>query len=293
MEHRFGPVLFVPGSNSGKYPHCNSLYVEADVRVVIDPASDRRRLQELLDGPGVDVAWLSHWHEDHMMHMDLFEEKKLWISEGDAPAIDDLNSFCDAYGMNAAEKEYWAPLMVDQFHFRSRTPNRLIQAEERIDLGGVTIDVLSTPGHTPGHCSLLFRDQEVLFLGDYDLTPFGPWYGDVGSSIDQTIESVNRLRSVPARVWIAAHEDGIFETDPGERWDTYLKVIDTRDDKLMEYLRERRTMTDIEHAGLVYGKDREPREFFLFGERRLMGKHLERLVDRGVVRFDGTSYQRV
>ncbi len=237
------------------------------------------------------MAWLSHWHEDHLMHLDLFDDKELWISELDAPAIRDLAGFCEAYGITEAEKDYWVPILVDRFHFRGRTPTRQIQPEERIDLGGITIDVLATPGHTPGHCSLFFREQEVLFLGDYDLTAFGPWYGDVGSNIDQTIESVNRLRAVPAKTWIAAHEQGIFETEPGERWNRYLKVIDNRDEKLLEFLQKPATMNEITDAGLVYGKNREPREFFALGERCLMGKHLERLVKRGVVLFDGTVYR--
>ena len=43
-ERRFGPITFLPGPNRGKYPFCHSLYVEAERRVVIDPASDRTRL---------------------------------------------------------------------------------------------------------------------------------------------------------------------------------------------------------------------------------------------------------
>ncbi len=292
MERKFGPVSFIPGSNSGKYPYCNSLYIEADLRVVMDPGSDRKRLQELLESPGVDVAWLSHWHEDHITHLDLFDDKELWISELDAPLIRDLDSFCEGYGLTDKEKEYWAPLFVDQFHFRARTPSRLIEPGDRIDLGGVSIDVIGTPGHTPGHCSFFFRELGMLFLGDYDLTPFGPWYGDVGSSIDKTIESVNRLRSIPAGLWITAHEDGIFEADPGEHWNRYLKVIDHRDEKLLEFLSEPRTMEEVINAGLVYGKNRRPREFFVFGEDRLMGKHLERLIEKGAVQFDGNRYRR-
>ena len=27
MEQKFGPIVFIPGDNSGNYPNCNSLYV--------------------------------------------------------------------------------------------------------------------------------------------------------------------------------------------------------------------------------------------------------------------------
>ncbi len=43
-----------------------------------------------------------------------------------------------------------------------------------------------------------YPDNDILFLGDYDLTPFGPWYGDVESSIEQTISSINMLQQIPA-----------------------------------------------------------------------------------------------
>ena len=65
MVSRFESIVFVPGKNSGRYPYCHSVYVEADLKVVIDPASDRDQLGKLLSEPGVDAVWLSHWHEDH------------------------------------------------------------------------------------------------------------------------------------------------------------------------------------------------------------------------------------
>jgi glyoxylase-like metal-dependent hydrolase (beta-lactamase superfamily II) len=37
---------------------------------------------------------------------------------------------------------------------------------QTLDLGGLTIEVLHTPGHTPGHCCLLVRDEGILFSGD-------------------------------------------------------------------------------------------------------------------------------
>ena len=159
----------------------------------------------------------------------------------------------------------------------------MFQGKETVDLGGVTVDVIPTPGHTIGHCSFFFREQEVLFLGDYDLTPFGPWYGDVVSDIDATIASVNLLRKVSAKVWIVSHEKGIFDSEPDELWDQYLRVIDERDNKLLDILKEPQTMAQIVDARIIYRKKREPAEFYDFGERALMGKHLKRLINKRIV----------
>ncbi len=37
---------------------------------------------------------------------------------------------------------------------------------ERLALAGVDVDVLFTPGHTPGHCCFYVQDEGVLFSGD-------------------------------------------------------------------------------------------------------------------------------
>jgi hydroxyacylglutathione hydrolase len=38
---------------------------------------------------------------------------------------------------------------------------------QRLDLAGLSIDVVHTPGHTPGHCSFYLADEAVLFSGDH------------------------------------------------------------------------------------------------------------------------------
>ena len=42
----------------------------------------------------------------------------------------------------------------------------------------------------------------------------------------------------------------------------------------------------------MYKKKRDPKEFFDFGERAIMGKHLKRLIEKGEVTFDGAAYLR-
>jgi hypothetical protein len=138
--------------------------------------------------------------------------------------------------------------------------------------------------------SVLFRDEGVLVLGDYDLTPFGPWYGDVESSIQGTIASVELLRGIPAKVWIAGHERGIFTEEPGMLWENYIQVIHERERKLLARLDEPGTLEDIVNSWIVYGKPREPRAFYAFGERAIMGKHLEKLMDEGRVRLEADQY---
>jgi glyoxylase-like metal-dependent hydrolase (beta-lactamase superfamily II) len=289
-ERRFGPVTLIPGEKQGKYPFCHSIYIE-EAGVLIDPSSNRKKLMELRQGSKVKAVWLSHWHEDHLMHLDLFDDLPFRISEQDAPPLSDLDLFMDSYGeMSQAERGYWKEVLLKKFHFRPRKPARFLKGGDMLHLDGVTVEVIGAPGHTPGHTAFFFREPRVLFLGDYDLTPFGPWYGDVHSSIEETIESINRLRTIPAKTWLTCHETGVFEDEPGPLWDQYVNVISEREEKLLAFLEKPRSFADIAGAWIVYGRPREPKAFWELGERLLMKKHVEKLLNEGSVIQDGERY---
>ncbi|MCG6534055.1 MAG: MBL fold metallo-hydrolase [Syntrophales bacterium LBB04] len=293
QEKHFGPIWFIPGKNRGKYPYCHSLYVEGP-GILIDPASDRERLIALKKGPGIREIWLSHWHEDHLMYLDLFEDIPLVMPRLDTPPLADIEVFMDWYGIDKQEhRDEWRAFLRDQFHFRPRFPQRFLEGHEVFDLGTVTMEVMHTPGHTPGHLAFFSREPRVLFMGDYDLGKFGPWYGDCASSIEDTIASVSRLRSISARTWITGHETGLFENDPDGHWDRYLGIIDQREEKLLAYLHQPRSMEHIIHQWIIYRKRREPLSFFEFGERGMMSKHLDRLIRQGKVTRENNHYMRV
>lgn len=294
LENRkLGPLSVIPGMNRGRYPYCHSIYIE-DAGVIIDPASDRQRLKEIKARKDIQMVWLSHWHEDHLMHLDLFENLPIWMSEHDAPPLADTEVFLDWYDIiDKNERAYWRVELKEKFHFRPRKPTRLLRDGERIDLGNLSMEVIHTPGHTPGHLAFFFREPQVLFLGDYDLTAFGPWYGDRYSSIEQTIDSITLLKNIPAKTWITGHETGVFEEDPRQLFDDYLAMIHSREDKLLDLLKHPRSMQEIIGAWILYGRKREPVEFYQFGERLHMQKHLDRLMADGTVNFENGKYCRI
>jgi len=290
QETHFGPIWFIPGENDGKYPFCHSLYIES-AGILIDPASDRKRLKELKKDPGVKEVWLSHWHEDHFMHLDLFDDLPFFIMKEDAAPLTDLELFMDAYGVDDKFKNDWRPLFHDIFHFRPRTPSGFLEHGDIVDLGPVSVEIIHAPGHTPGHMALLFNDPELLFLADYDLTRFGPWYGDTDSSIEDTMSSVTRLKDIPADIWIASHEQGIFKSAPDALWDDYLQVINKREEKLKEFINNSpKSIEEIVSESIIYGRPREPKYFFEFGEKSHMKKHLEKLMNEHKVIKDGDHY---
>ncbi len=291
-EKHFGPIWFIPGENKGRYPFCHSIYIEGP-GILIDPASNRERLLEIKKNHGVKTVWLSHWHEDHFMHLDLFDELPFMISKEDAAPLSGMECFLDGYGVDRDARTEWRSLLNEVFHFHPRKPHAFLPVGSTVSLDSITINILAAPGHTPGSVALHFPDHDILFLADYDLTPFGPWYGDVGSSIEQTMASIKMLQQIPASTWLTSHEQGVFEKQPGPLWQSYLDVIHEREAKLLTLLERPCSIQDIVNAWIVYRKPREPLSFYAFTEKALMSKHLNLLIHQGVVEYDNDSYLKI
>jgi len=290
-ERQVGPIRFIPGENKGKYPNSHSVYVQG-AGILIDAGADRKTLAHLRANEGVSAVWLSHWHEDHIMHLDLFDDVPVYISREDAAPLRDIEVILDYYGVESEFRSHWRHFLKEQLKLQPRVPDGYLYPDQVIDLAGTSVEILGTPGHTPGHLAFFFKDAGVLFMGDYDLGKFGPWYGDTNASIEDTIASVEYLRSLPAKTWISAHETGFFAENPGSLWDSYLNVIQRREDELLALLEQPRTMKEIVAASIVYLKPREPRAFFEYGERAHMEKHLQLLEKQGRVVCHNTLYYR-
>jgi hydroxyacylglutathione hydrolase len=290
-ESRFGKIVFIPGPRNGRYPYCNSLYIDDEIRVIIDPGSDEDRLRKLAQEGPVDKVIHSHYHEDHMTFSFLFPEAGLCAHKSESYCYQDIGHVMDCYGLAGTVYERaWRKIILETFHYKPRKPSLEFVDGSVLEFGDTVMEVIHTPGHSKGHCCFYFPDEGVLYLGDLDMTRFGPWYGDRVSDIDETIASVGRILTIPARIFISAHESGIMEGDITERAEAYLTVISKREERLLAYLDEPRTLEDIVKQWIVYKKPREPRHFFEFGERALMIKHLERLEKKGMLKKEGRRY---
>jgi hydroxyacylglutathione hydrolase len=286
MELRkFGRITFIPGQKESRYPACSSLFIDDDRKAIVDPGSDEELLKDLASRNKVDALICTHYHEDHIAFNHLFEDSQLWVHDTEAACYRFYSTLVHCYGVDDSPyTKQWRDLLVGEFHYREREVARTLRDGDILDFGRTRATVVHTPGHTVGHCSLHFPDEGILFLADLDLTPFGPWYGDRVSSIDQTISSMERLLKIPADIYITSHEMGIIEGDISGLAQQYLEVIDQRGRKLLEFLEEPRTLDEIAGQWIIYGKAREPLFFFEMGERGMIAKHLDRLISGGGVR---------
>jgi len=292
-----GNIRFIRG---GKYPQSNSVLIDDGLRAVIDPACDEDKLASILQERPVDVIINSHGHEDHILYNHLFPGAQLWVHALDAGVFKDVNAFLDQFfapgGMDDKTKAGWMEFMADVVKFQPRVPDRLLTDNEILDFGQTRVRVLHTPGHSPGHLSFHFLNENVLFLADLDLVKFGPYYGDKASSIDDTIQSLERLAGIAADVYLVSHgKEGILDGDPAHI-QRYLDVIYRREEKLLDFLAAGpKTIEEITEHGIIYGGHKLASGAWdlSISEMAMMIKHVERLERLGRVRKEAENYYLV
>jgi len=281
---KFGAATLLVGPRGGKYPDGNSLLVEGpEESLLVDPSLGLLARENAL--PRVDRVVLSHCHEDHVAGLHLFPETPVHVHEADRLGLLSLDGLMGIYGFTESVATPWRRALVEQFHYVPRPDALGFEGEVIFELGGdVRVRALHAPGHTRGHCVLLVEPEGALYLGDIDLSSFGPYYGDAWSSLEDFERTLARVREVPANAWITFHHIGAIDdrTDFLERLERYAAVIGSREARLLEFLDEPRSLDDIAEHRFVY----RPGDAVPFAdpvERRSMSQHLARLREAGRV----------
>ena len=148
---------------------------------VIDPGAEGQRLLSLIrrEGWGIEAILLTHGHFDHIGAVrDLMDaDTRLVIHELDAPMLADpvLNA-----GAGLLGRSITAPEATDK-----------VREGDELELAGLKIRVLHTPGHTPGSVCWLIEGE--LFTGD-TIFDYGWGRTDLpGGSEEQMAASLRRL----------------------------------------------------------------------------------------------------
>jgi len=164
-----GAVLEVVGLSLG--PIGTNCYLVNELgsasAFVVDPGAEAERVVELAAERGlqVEAILVTHCHWDHIGGVaDLVAATgaTVWMSATEAPVLEDPTRF--PLGGPAPI----TPAKVDH----------LLDGGERIEVAGIALDVLATPGHSPGH--LTFLAHGILDAsGDGHETPPIAFVGDV------------------------------------------------------------------------------------------------------------------
>jgi glyoxylase-like metal-dependent hydrolase (beta-lactamase superfamily II) len=285
-RRRLGPHASVlAGLNRGKYPHGNSLLVAGRAEaLIVDPSLT------VADAPAAELPAVarvvnSHCHEDHVAGNFRFPDVPWHLPAADLPGMRSLDGIMAIYGFDAPVDDAFRKVVVEQFHFTPRPDALPFEDGAVFDLGGVTVRAVHAPGHTRGHSFFHVEPDDVVYLGDVDLSSFGPYYGDAWSSLEDFERTLALARKIEARWYATFHHVGVLEGRAAfqERLDRFASVIADRERRLLEFLSEPRTLDEIAAHRFVY-RPQDPVPFAEPVERRSMGQHVERLVRAGRVR---------
>ena len=283
-------LTLIEGGKGGRYPYAHSLYLRDGGGVLFDCGSDLEEILRLRREEGLAVVVMTHYHEDHFLFLQRLPEVEVWASEEDAPALESFEVLLDRYGVLGSEwEQFFRKLLSERFSYAPRRIARRISDGELLRFGGTDAVAVVAPGHTPGHLCPLFPAESLLFLADYDLTDFGPWYGDRPGKIDAFRRSAKRLAEIGARINVVSHEEPVHRGPIALKMAAYLSRIDRREEALREFLRRPRSMREIIDRRIVYGEG-HPGPWFDYGEWALLSKHLEGMVETGEAVLEDERY---
>lgn len=178
---------------------------ESKKTAVIDPGEDADRILAALreEDSQVEYILLTHGHYDHTtavpeLHAAL-PQARIYIHQADA---------------NGAGSKL--------FPLASQVEDLLLYDEgDTLALGGLTIQVLHTPGHSLG--SLTFRVGDVLFCGD---TLFAGSCGRTdfaGGSFGQILQSLKRLVSLEGNLRVCPGHEGTTDLDRERKQNPFVR----------------------------------------------------------------------
>ncbi|MDP8944268.1 MAG: MBL fold metallo-hydrolase [Actinomycetota bacterium] len=131
----------------------------SDRALLVDPGEEAPRLLDAIESLGVtlDGILITHTHFDHVGAVAPVARAtgaEVWVPEIEREALADITSFVPAEVAAA-----FGP-------FEGWEAEHTLRGGERLELAGLEIDVLFTPGHSPGHLTFSIPAEEAILSGD-------------------------------------------------------------------------------------------------------------------------------
>jgi hydroxyacylglutathione hydrolase len=124
--------------------------------VLVDPGDEADRLLGAIEalGVGLDAILLTHTHFDHVGAVAAVARATgapVWCPELEVQVLADIDRYVSWPGFGP---------------FESYDADETVRGGEALELAGLVLDVVATPGHSPGHVTYAVRDHGALLSGD-------------------------------------------------------------------------------------------------------------------------------
>ena len=181
---------------------------EAKVCAVIDPGDEPKRIEAMIASSGCTpiMILLTHGHFDHCTGvaglLETWPELPVYIHEGDVT---------DGMGGEL------------RFRRLGEKNQRYYKEGDKLTVGGLTLDVLETPGHSQGSVCLLVEGQRVIFAGD---TLFRGNCGRCdfpGGDYRAMLKSLARLGRLEGQYTVYPGHDSATDMDYERKYNPYMK----------------------------------------------------------------------
>ncbi|HZO05071.1 MAG TPA: MBL fold metallo-hydrolase [Solirubrobacterales bacterium] len=128
----------------------------SDQLLIVDPGEESDRILAAVEESGADVAaiLITHCHFDHIgavAPVAAATGAPVYCPEIEAPVLADIMSYVPYPGFGP---------------FDSYDADETVAGGETLELAGLELDVVFTPGHSPGHVTYAVRGEDALFSGD-------------------------------------------------------------------------------------------------------------------------------
>jgi hydroxyacylglutathione hydrolase len=128
----------------------------SDRALIVDPGDEAERILAVADELGVtiDGVLLTHTHFDHIGAVAPVAKatgSPVWCPEIEVPVLADINSFVP-----------WPEFGP----YENYEADHTVSGGEKLELAGMELDVIFTPGHSPGHVTYSLPDEAAIFSGD-------------------------------------------------------------------------------------------------------------------------------
>jgi len=128
----------------------------SDRALIVDPGDEAERILGATDELGltIDGILLTHTHFDHIGAVAPIAKAtgaEVWCPELEVPVLADINSFVPWPGFGP---------------FESYEAEHTVSGGEKLELADLEIDVIFTPGHSPGHVTYSIQSESAIFSGD-------------------------------------------------------------------------------------------------------------------------------